>query len=110
MIDEILTAAGVLYQPSRFLRMPDETHAVYFDSITVDGADAVTASAGLPRIYTHDVTVEVYEPKPDTRAETAIETELDIRGLLWKKQDRYWLSDVQRYQVIYEFSYTSKTK
>ena len=110
MIDEILTAAGVLYQPSRFLRMPDETHAVYFDSITVDGADAVTASAGLPRIYTHDVTVEVYEPKPDDKTEAAIEAELDARGISWTKQDRYWLQDVQRYQVIYEYTITNKRR
>jgi tetratricopeptide (TPR) repeat protein len=42
-------------------------------------------------------------------AETAIEAELDARGIPWSKQDRYWLQDVQRYQVIYTFSYTSKS-
>lgn len=110
MTSEMLTAAGVLHRRGRFLRMPEETHAVWFDNITADGADQVVSSAGLPRTYTHDVTVEFYEPKPDDEKEAAFEAELDARGLLWTKQDRYWLEDVQRYQVIYEYSYTTKTK
>ncbi len=110
MISEMLTAAGVLHRRDRFLRMPEETHAVWFDDITADGVDRVTSSAGLPRTYTHDVRVEFYEPKPDDEKETAFEAELDAHALAWTKQDRYWLDDVQRYQVIYEYSYTSKTK
>lgn len=108
MTEAILKAAGILHQRGRFLRMPDETHAVYTDDVTSDGSDRLASSAGLPRIYTHDVMIELYEPKPDDRAESALEAELDTRGLLWTKQDRYWLADVQRYQVIYEFSYTTK--
>lgn len=108
MIEEILTVAGILHQRGRFLRMPDETHAVYTDDVSSSGADRLPSQSGIPRIYTHDVMVELYEPKPDDRAEKAIETELDLRGLNWTKQDRYWLNDVQRYQVIYEFSYTTK--
>ena len=26
----------------------------------------------------------------------------------WDKQDRYWLQDEQRYQVVYEFEFTEK--
>lgn len=110
MTDDMLTAAGVLHRRGRFLRMPEETHAVWFDNITADGADRILSAGGLPRTYTHDVTVEFYEPKPDDEKETAFEAELDRRGLLFTKQDRYWLDDVQRYQVIYEYSYTTKTK
>lgn len=103
MVNEILTAAGVLHRRGRFLRLPEETHAVWFDDITADGPD------GVNRIFTHDIMVELYEAAPDDAAETAIEAELNARGLPWTKQDRYWLPDVQRYQVIYEFTYISKT-
>lgn len=109
MIDKILTAAGVEHAHGRFIRMPAGTHAVYFDDIEVETADRQTNIPGGARIYHHDVTVEVYEPAPDDATEAAIEAELDARGLPWTKQDRYWLKDVQRYQVIYEFSYTSKS-
>lgn len=112
MTGKILTRAGVLNQRDRFLRMPAETYAVWSDDITTDSADRLPSipSAVFPRIYTHHVTVEVYEPKPDDTIETAIEAELDAEGLPWSKQDRFWLEDIQRYQVIYEYSYTSKTK
>lgn len=110
MIHEILTAAGVLHRRARFPKPPASTYAVYFDGMDVDAADRVAPVTGveLPRIYHHDVRVEVYEPSPDDKTEAAIEAELDARGLSWSKEDRYWLQDVQRYQVIYEFSYTSK--
>lgn len=109
MIKTILTAAGVEHTQGRFLRMPAGTHAVYFDDVETETADPVE-SAGAPRIYHHDVTVELYEPAPDDEKEAAFEAELDARAIPWSKQDRYWLKDVQRYQVVYEFSYTSKTK
>lgn len=111
MVTEILTAAGVEHARGRFLRMPAGTHAVYFDDLEVTTADRVGApvSGGLPRIYTHNVTVEVYEPAPDDTTETAIEAALDARGLSWTKQDRYWLKDLQRYQTVYEFTYTAKS-
>lgn len=110
MVHDILTASGVKFARGRFLRMPSETHAIYTDDIEVETADRTTtvSPGGMPRIYHHDVTVELYEPAPDDATELAIEAELDARGLPWTKQDRYWLKDVQRYQVIYEFSYTSK--
>jgi hypothetical protein len=112
MIKEILTAAGLEHAQGRFIRMPDGTHAVYFDDVEVTGPDRVSfaSQAGPPRIYTHDVTVELYEPAPDDEAELALEAEFDSRGLPWTKQDRYWLKDLQRYQVVYELSYTSKSR
>jgi hypothetical protein len=102
MVDEILTAAGVLHKQARFVRLPDETHAVWFDDVSADGPD------GYNRIFTHDVTVELYAPKPDPKTEEAIEAELNARGLPWEKQAAYWLTDAQRYQTIYEFSYITK--
>ena len=112
MIKDILTAAGVEFAQARFSRLPDGTHAVYFDDVEVFTGDRVNDSplVAPPRYYQHSITIELYEPAPDDAAEAAIEAELDARGLPWTKQDRYWLKDVQRYQVIYETNYTSKSK
>ena len=104
MINKILTAAGVKYRRSRFLSPPAETYAVYMGNITTDGPD------GINMILTHDYTVEVYEPTPDDATEAAIEAALDAEGLRWVKQDRYWLQDTQRYQVVYEFTYIEKRR
>ena len=102
MINEILTAADVPFRQSRFIKPPAETYAIYMDDVSTDGPD------GINRIFTHDITVEVYEPEPDDETEAAIEAALDLLGLHWTKQSRYWLREEQRYQVIYEFSYTIK--
>ena len=112
MINEILTAAGVAYARAKILPKPAVTYAVYFDDVEVTGPDRVgsASQAGLPRIYTHNASIELYEPAPDDQAELAIEAELDARGLPWTKQDRYWLKESQRYQVVYEFTYTSKSR
>lgn len=110
MIEKILTAAGVQHRRGRFTSPPAGTYAVYFDDVSADGADPVSPDTpgGLPRIYHHDARVELYEPKPDDAAEAAIEAELDAQGIAWTKEDRYWLQDVQRYQVLYDFSFTIK--
>ena len=102
MVKEILNATGLPYRRSRFLKPPSGTYAVYMDDISRDGAD------GINLISYHDITVEVYEPTPDDKAEAALEAALDAAGLTWTKQDRYWLQTEQRYQVIYEFSYIIK--
>lgn len=104
MINTILTASGVEYRRARFLKPPVGTYAVYMDDVATDGPD------GVNRIYTHSVTVEVYEAKPDDAAEAAIEAAIDAQGLPWTKQDRYWLETEQRYQVIYEFDYIEKRR
>jgi hypothetical protein len=89
--------------------MPEETHVVYFDDVEVDAADRVPQQGGLPRIYRHNVRLELYEPTPDDAAEAAIEAALDAAGLPWSKEDRYWLPDANRYQVLYEIFYITKT-
>lgn len=104
MTKETLTAAGIVFRRARFSSPPASTYAVYFDDVTTDGPD------GINRLFTHDVTVEIYEPTPDDAAEKAIEAELNARGISWTKQDRYWLQDEQRYQVIYEFTYIEKRR
>lgn len=104
MVNSILTASGVEYRRGRFLKPPKDTYAVYLDDVTADGPD------GLNLLFTHAITVEVYEPEPDDAAEAAIEAAINAAGIPWTKQDRYWLQDVQRYQVIYEFSYVEKRR
>lgn len=102
MIKTILDAAGVPGRESRFIKPPAGTYAVYMDDVETDGPD------GMNRIFTHNITLEVYEAKPDDETEAAIEGALDAQGLHYTKQSRYWLQTEQRYQVIYEFSYIIK--
>ena len=102
MIHEILTASGLPFKETQFLRPPAKTYAVYMDDVEADGGDLENL------ILHHDATIELYEPTPDPEAEKAIETQLNARGIKWQKQSRYWLQDAQRYQVIYEFSYIEK--
>ena len=110
MIREILTESGVTFAHSRFLRTPAGTYAVYFENRSVDGPDTTgtPVAGGTPRIIHHNVTVELYEPAPDDASEAAIEAALDARGLLWTKEDRVWLPTEQLYQVVFEFSHTTK--
>ena len=108
MIKEILTAAAVPHRRGRYQRPPEETYAVFFEDLESDSADPVPSAGALPSVCRHDVRVELYEPKPDDTKEAALEAELKSRGLSWTKQDRYWLQDVQRYQVIYELTYYTK--
>lgn len=109
MISSILTASGIPYRQGRFLNPPAETYAIYFDFQEADGPDPVEL-ADLPRVIYHDVTVELYEPEQDPAAEAAIEAALTARGILWTKEARYWLQNVQRYQVVYEFNYNEKRR
>lgn len=104
MVNTILKASGVKFRRARFVDPPAETYAIYLDDVTATGPDHMPA-----RIFTHDVTVEVYEPRPDDAAEAAIEAAITAQGIPWTKQDRYWLQTEQRYQVVYEFSYIVKT-
>lgn len=104
MVNKILTDAGVKYKRTRFLSPPAGTYAVYMDDVETDGPD------GIPAIFTHNYTIEVYEPTPDDATEAAIEAQLKAAGVQWAKQDRYWLQDSQRYQVIYEFTHIEKRR
>lgn len=106
MIIDILTASGVAYRRGRFVGPKPSTYAVYTDDIHSEGADA----AAYPRVVTHSITVELYEDRPDDKAEADIEQAITAAGLEWEKQDRYWLQSEQQYQVVYEFEYTEKVR
>ena len=103
MLNKILAAAAIPSKEARFPNPPAQTYAVFFVDVTATGPD------GYNRIFTHDISVELYEPQRDDAAEEALEAELNKRGIPWTKQARYWLDTIRRYQVIYEFSYIVKT-
>ena len=104
MIISILKATGIPFKETMFPRVvPDKTYAVYMDDVEVDGSDYENL------VQTHNITVELYEPKADPKAEAAIEAQLNAAGLHYSKQARYWIPEAQRYQVIYEFTYITKT-
>lgn len=105
MVGEILAAAGIPERGSRFLKPPAGTYAVWMDDIETDGPDGMP-----PRIFTHNCTIELYEPKPDEAAVTALEETLTAAALKWTKEDRFWLISEQMYQTIYEFSYIEKRR
>lgn len=108
MIKNILTTAGLVenetFRRARFPSPPASTYAVYFDDVETDGSDYENL------IKKHNYTVELYEPAPDDALEEAIEAAIDAQGLRWTKQDRYWLQDEQRYQVIYEIEHIEKRR
>lgn len=106
-VNDILTTAGIPHQEAQYPDPPEGTYAVYFDEIEVDGPDRL--APGVPCIVRHDVTIELYEPIKDDITEAALEAQLIARGIPWTKQARYWLDSTRRYQVIYDFSYTTKS-
>lgn len=108
MMNTILTASGIPYRQGRYLNPPTGTYAVYFDNLTADGPDPVVA--GAPMVIQHDCIIELYEPSPDPEAEAAMEAAINAHGYAWTKQDRYWLRDAQRYQVVYELTYFEKRR
>lgn len=105
MVNELLTKAGVKNRRSRFVKPPAVTYAVWMDDISADGADCAPSC-----IFTHDITIEVYEYTPDDATEAAIEAVLTEAGLHWTKQERYWIEVEQLYQVIYDFTYIEKRR
>lgn len=104
MIQTILQAAGVPHWEGWTNSPPEGNYALYFDDVTTDGPD------GHPWLRRHDATIELYEPIADDDVEDAIEAVISRQGLQWDKQARYWLKDVQPYQVIYNFTFFEKRR
>lgn len=105
MVTEILKRAGVKFRQSRYTAKPlPDTYAVYFDDREAGGADRYNC------LITHNITIELYEARPDDATEAAIEKALDAYGLEWSAQSRYWIQEEQRYQVVYEFTYIEKRR
>lgn len=102
MVNTILDATGLPYKESRFLKPPTTTYAVFMDAIERRGGDNINL------ISLHDVTIELYEYYPDPEAEKKLEDQLDLLGIEYTKESRYWLQTEQLYQVVYNFSYYEK--
>lgn len=103
MITEILTSTGLPFRETQFPREPAGDYIVYHDDVDADGPD------GYNRIFTHNITVELYALGPNPEAEAAIEAGLNLLGFHWSKQSRVWVEGAQRYQTVYEFNYITKT-
>jgi len=104
MVKKILQKTGIQFRRTRFLKPPSGTYAVYDDDIETLGGDDLVA------VYHHQITIELYESTPDDEAEEKIESAISEEGIQWEKQDRFWLQNEQRYQVIYEFDYYTKRR
>lgn len=102
MVEEILNDAGIRNKPTRFLKPPKGTYAVWFDRYTKSGADM------RKTIYNHSCSIELYSSEIDDIAEKLIEIELDKRALEYTKQERVWLQSEQLWEVIYTFDYKAK--
>ena len=106
MVNTILSGAGFVlgetYKETRFLKPPSITYAIYGDYQVHRGADDINL------LTDHDITIELYEYKPDPDAERRIEAQFDKLGIEFEKQARYWIQEEQLYQVVYEFSYIEK--
>lgn len=107
MIDAILTDVGISYRHTRFQSPPEETYAVYTQDMSAEGADAMQ---GGVYFVTNEITVNLYEPSPDEDTERTLEDTIASYGCEWRKQDRQWLQDEQRYQVTYTFNYIEKRR
>lgn len=103
-VNDILSASGIPYRKTRFLKPPAGTYAVYTDHITTDGPD------GIPALLYHSITIELYTASPDPEAEQAVENALVSHGMQFQKQDAYWLQKEQRYQIAYDFEYIEKRR
>lgn len=104
MINAILKAAGFPYRRARFPRPPAGSYVVYSDDIETDGPD------GLPLLYYHSITVELYAADLDGPDEEKIERVLNEYGRQWEKDGAAWDPESQRYQVNYYFDYVEKRR
>lgn len=104
MINQILTAADIPGKPARFPD-PPAIHAIYFDSIEPGGPDI-----GPPTCIFHNCTIELYAPdiSAGTAALMRLRSQLDARSIRYTTQGWYWLSNIQRYQEVIEFTYIEK--
>lgn len=105
MVAEMLTRAGIKNRQNHFVRPPRETYAVWADILSTDGADGMP-----PELFTHDVTIQLFEYELDPEAEAALEAEMDAAGLHWMKQYSGWSEIEQTHQVTYDFTYVTKQR
>ena len=102
LVDDILSAAGVPYRETRFLKPQTGDYIVYTDSIITDGGDHEIL------LYHHAVTAELYTAAPAPDVEQLLEASFAANGVHFEKQEAIWLQAEQRYQTAFEFEYHEK--
>lgn len=106
MVKDILIKAGFVegktFKETRFLKPPNVTYCVYFDSYNRRGSDDRNL------IKEHSYTIEMYSYKSDSQSEAKIENVLDALGIEYEKSERFWLETEQLYQTIFDFDYIEK--
>ena len=105
MIKTILQAANIPGWEGWTSNPPEGNYVLYFDDVTLEGPDLHPEW-----VKRHDVTLELYEPMAAPAVEAALEAAMTARGREWTKQARYWLKDLKRFQVIYEFTFKEKVR
>lgn len=105
-VNSVLQASGLTVRKTKFQSPPKTgSYAVWFDTVTLDGPDLCP---GLLR--RHDITIQLYEYKPDEAAEHQLETALDGSCIDWSKSDREWIQEEQLYMVVYTFAFYEKRR
>lgn len=107
MIKLILTEAGFVegetFEETQFITPPRDTYAVYLDSFTRRGGDAVNL------LKEHSYTVEIYSDFGDPEAEARLEAVLDKYGIEYEKDPRVWIQSEQMFETVYNFDLIEKT-
>lgn len=104
MVDNIFKGTNIPYKETRFNKAPSTTYAIYTDSINRRGGDTKNF------LVDHRIFIELYSSSLDLESEEKLETNLDAYVMNYNKSERVWLKDEQKYQVIYDFSYTEKRR
>ena len=103
-VNALLQSTGIACRKTKFASPPKAaSYCVYFDAVSNEGPDLVP---GLLR--RHEISIQLYEYKPDEAAEHALETVLDGAYIDWSRSDREWIQEEQLYLVVYTFSFFEK--
>ena len=106
LIEELLEEAGFVkdrtYKEIRFLKVPDENFAVWFESKQASGSDLEI------RLINHFYRIEIYSQKAEMPEQNALEKALNSCGIEWEAEEKNWIYDLQKFMVAYNFDYMEK--
>lgn len=103
-IKELLDASGLQYRKTKFVSPPKAaSYLVWSDEKSNVGPDMCPSM-----LRKHNITLELYEYKPDEAAEAQLEAALDDADIEWNCSDRTWIEKEQIYEVVYSFSFLEK--
>jgi hypothetical protein len=102
LVDEILSAVGLPFRQTLFLKPPQGAYIVWLAESKRRGADLANC------ITERSVTFELYSKEPDDGAEQAVEAALDAVALEYVKYARAWLDKEGLYMTAYDFETIEK--